>query len=168
MLHHSLVGITLSVCHYLLVKNVYFLFYKSTICASFLQSPKIVIFISGIGYEIATRIFFSQRNYFSQRIKRKRIFQQYKFVFFVSFVVKIKTYGLFLWWGQMLLLSYKFTKKRLSKIFKIEKNNRQVADKNGLILTNQTPNFVGTMLQRAWKHVTRALETCYNTLKACK
>ncbi|WP_279056515.1 hypothetical protein, partial [Hoylesella timonensis] len=39
--------------------------------------------------------YFSQRNYFFlQRIKRKkRIFQPYKFVFFVSFVVKIKTYG---------------------------------------------------------------------------
>jgi len=68
----------------------------------------------------------------------------------------------------MLRLSCKFTKKRLSKIFEIEKNNRQTTDKNGLILTNRTPNFVGTMLQRAWKHVTRALETCNNTLKVCK
>ncbi|PNP93590.1 hypothetical protein BFS16_09180 [Hoylesella timonensis] len=68
----------------------------------------------------------------------------------------------------MLLLSYKVTKKQLSKIFKIEKNNRQTTDKNGLILTKQTPNFVGTMLQRAWKHVTRALETCNNTLNTCK
>ena len=67
-----------------------------------------------------------------------------------------------------MLLSYKFTKKRLSKIFEIEKNNRQTTNRNGLILTKQTPNFVGTMLQCAWKHVTRALETCNNTLNTCK
>ncbi len=36
-----------------------------------------------------------------------------------------------------LLLSYHFTKKRPSKIFKIEKFNRQMLNKNGLILTNK-------------------------------
>ena len=36
-----------------------------------------------------------------------------------------------------LLLSYHFTKKRPSKIFKIEKFNRQMLNKNGLILTNE-------------------------------
>ena len=39
------------------------------------------------------------------------------------------------WSRQLLLLSYYFTKKRLLKIFKIEKINRQMTDKNGLIFT---------------------------------
>ena len=37
-----------------------------------------------------------------------------------------------------LLLSYHFTKKRPSKIFKIEKFNRQTLDKNVLILAKLT------------------------------
>ena len=36
-----------------------------------------------------------------------------------------------------LLLSYHFTKKRPSKISEIEKFNRQMLNKNGLILTNK-------------------------------
>ena len=39
------------------------------------------------------------------------------------------------WLRQELLLSYYFTKKRPSKIFKIEKMNRQTHHKNGLIFT---------------------------------
>ncbi|WP_353588834.1 hypothetical protein [Hoylesella timonensis] len=35
--------------------------------------------------------------------------------------------------NMLLLLSYHFTKKRSSKIFKIEKINRQMPNKNGLI-----------------------------------
>ncbi|WP_456076618.1 hypothetical protein, partial [Hoylesella timonensis] len=67
-------GITLSVCHYLLVKNVYFLFCKNTICALFLQSPKIVIFISCIGYEVATRIFFTTKLFFTTNKTKESIF----------------------------------------------------------------------------------------------
>ena len=36
-----------------------------------------------------------------------------------------------------LFLSYHFTKKRPSKIFKIEKFNRQMLNKIGLIFTNE-------------------------------
>ncbi len=39
------------------------------------------------------------------------------------------------WLRQKLLLSYYFTKKRPSKIFKIEKINRQTHNKNELIFT---------------------------------
>lgn len=44
MIHHPLVGITLFLCHYLLVKNIHFLLYENTMPASSLQSPVIVIF----------------------------------------------------------------------------------------------------------------------------
>ena len=40
-----------------------------------------------------------------------------------------------LWQISSLFLSYCFTKKRPSKIFKIEKFNRQTLNKNALILT---------------------------------
>ena len=39
------------------------------------------------------------------------------------------------WVRQKLFLSYYFTKKRPSKIFKIEKYNRQTHNKNALIFT---------------------------------
>ena len=42
------------------------------------------------------------------------------------------------WVRQKLLLSYYFTKKRPSKIFKIENFNRQTHNKNALIFTKRT------------------------------
>ena len=42
---------------------------------------------------------------------------------------------IFFWKSHLLFLSYYFTKKRPSKIFKIEKFNRQLIYKNGLIFT---------------------------------
>ena len=41
----------------------------------------------------------------------------------------------FFWKSHLLFLSYYFIKKRSSKIFKIEKINRQLIYKNGLIFT---------------------------------
>ena len=41
----------------------------------------------------------------------------------------------FFWKSHLSFLSYYFTKKRPSKIFKIEKINRQLIYKNGLIFT---------------------------------
>ena len=41
----------------------------------------------------------------------------------------------FFWKSHLLFLSYYFTKKRSSKIFKIEKINRQLIYKNVLIFT---------------------------------
>ena len=56
-------------------------------------------------------------------------------------VLTLCPYGFFgkhaylLWATNPLFLSYYFTKKRPSKIFKIEKINRQTNCKNGLIFT---------------------------------
>ena len=67
-----------------------------------------------------------------------------------------------------LLLSYHFTKKRPSKIFKIEKFNRQTTCKNALILTNEASFQAKTLTLRSWKHSIEALFTCFNGIKACK
>ena len=50
------------------------------------------------------------------------------------------------WLRQKLLLSYYFTKKRPSKIFKIEKMNRQTYYKNGLIFPKQTTFLVRILI----------------------
>ena len=67
-----------------------------------------------------------------------------------------------------LLLSYHFTKKRPSKIFKIEKFNRQTLNKNGLIFTNEAFFQAATLTSLAWKHSLELLFTCNNGIKACK
>ena len=67
-----------------------------------------------------------------------------------------------------LLLSYHFTKKRPSKIFKIEKFNRQTLNKNGLIFTNEAFFQAATLTSLAWKHSLELLFTCNNDIKACK
>ena len=67
-----------------------------------------------------------------------------------------------------LLLSYHFTKKRPSKIFKIEKFNRQMLNKNGLIFTNEAFFQAETLTSLAWKHSLELLFTCLNGIKACK
>ena len=67
-----------------------------------------------------------------------------------------------------LLLSYHFTKKRPSKIFKIEKFNRQMLNKNGLIFTNEAFFQAATLTSLAWKHSLELLFTCNNGIKACK
>ena len=72
------------------------------------------------------------------------------------------------WQKHSLLLSYYFTKKRLSKIFKIEKINRQTRCKNALILTKQTSLEAETLTLRAWKHTLAVLFTYFKRIKACK
>ena len=72
------------------------------------------------------------------------------------------------WYRYSKLLSYNFTKKRSSKIFKIEKNTRQTTYKNGLILTNKTSIEAKTLSLRSWKHTLEVLFTCFNGIKACK
>jgi len=72
------------------------------------------------------------------------------------------------WYRYSKYLSYNFTKKRSSKIFKIEKINRQTNYKNGLILTNKTSIEAKTLSLRSWKHVLEVLFTCFNGIKACK
>ena len=67
-----------------------------------------------------------------------------------------------------LLLSYHFTKKRPSKIFKIEKFNRQTLNKNGLILTNEASLQAKILISLAWKHFLEVLFTCNSGIKACK
>ncbi len=67
-----------------------------------------------------------------------------------------------------LLLSYHFTKKRPSKIFKIEKFNRQTLNKNGLIFKNEASFQAETLTSVAWKHSLELLFTCFNGIKACK
>ena len=67
-----------------------------------------------------------------------------------------------------LLLSYHFTKKRPSKIFKIEKFNRQMLNKNGLILTNEVSLQAKILTSRSWKHSLELLFTCHSGIKACK
>ena len=44
-----------------------------------------------------------------------------------------------IWVRKKLFLSYYFTEKRPSKIFKIENFNRQTHNKNALIFTKYTP-----------------------------
>ena len=67
-----------------------------------------------------------------------------------------------------LLLSYHFTKKRPSKIFKIEKFNRQMLNKNGLIFTNAAFLQAKILTSLAWKHSLEVLFTCNSDIKACK
>ena len=67
-----------------------------------------------------------------------------------------------------LLLSYHFTKKRPSKIFKIEKFNRQTLNKKGLILTNEASFQAETLTSLAWKHSLEVLFTYNSGIKACK
>ncbi len=67
-----------------------------------------------------------------------------------------------------LLLSYYFTKKRPSKIFKIEKFNRQTLNKIGLIFTNEASFQAETLTSLAWKHSLELLFTCHSGIKACK
>ena len=55
------------------------------------------------------------------------------------------------------ILSYYFTKNRPSKIFKIEKINRQTIDKNGLILPKKRSFQAKTMTLRSWKHTIEVL-----------
>ena len=69
---------------------------------------------------------------------------------------------------KIITLSYYFTKNRPSKIFKIEKNNRQANYKNGLILTKKTAFQVRTMILWSWKHTLELLFTCFRGIKACK
>ncbi|PNP94605.1 hypothetical protein BFS16_06860 [Hoylesella timonensis] len=54
------------------------------------------------------------------------------------------------------------------KISKIEKNDRQTPNKNGLILTNKTSFGVRTLNYHAWKHVLEVLFACFSGIKACK
>ena len=67
-----------------------------------------------------------------------------------------------------LLLSYHFTKKRPSKIFKIEKINRQTLNKIGLIFTNEASFQAETWTSLAWKHSIEVLFTYHSGIKACK
>ena len=69
---------------------------------------------------------------------------------------------------ETIILSCYFTKNRPSKIFKIEKINRQTNCKNGLILTKKMPYAAETMTLRSWKHTLVLLCTCFSSLKACK
>ena len=67
-----------------------------------------------------------------------------------------------------LLLSYHFTKKRPSKIFKIEKFNRQTLNKIGLIFKNEASFQAETLTSVAWKHSLELLFTCNSSIKAFK
>ena len=67
-----------------------------------------------------------------------------------------------------LLLSYHFTKKRPLKICEIEKINRQMLNKNGLILTNEASFHAEILTSLAWKHSLELLFTCNSGIKACK
>ena len=69
---------------------------------------------------------------------------------------------------ETIILSCYFTKKRPSKIFKIEKFNRQTNCKNGLILTKKTLFTAETMTLRSWKHTLVLLFTYFSSIKACK
>ena len=61
-----------------------------------------------------------------------------------------------------------FTIKQSSKIFEIEKINRQTMYKNGLILPKKRSFQAKTMTLRSWKHAIEVLWTYNNSLKACK
>ncbi len=86
-----------------------------------------------------------------------RLFYRRKMIFFTFFSKDIR-----------LLLSYHFTKKWPSKIFKIEKFNRQTLNKIGLILTNEASFHAETLTSLAWKHSLELLFTCHSGIKACK